>query len=260
MFQPAEEQISGAKAMLAAGVLENPTVDAAIGLHVDPMNPVGGLMYNIGTSSYSADAFEITIHGEGCHGSTPHKGVDPINVGVHIYLAFQELIAREVSPQETAILTIGQFHSGVAANIMPSEAKMQGGFRTLNPEVRRHLAKRVREVADKIAEAYRATVTYTEMAEVPSIQNDPALAEEMLGYIKALDGSIRLTPNYTLNGSEDFACVSEKVPTFWMSLPAQVGDETYTLHSPFVKFNEEAMPLGAAVFAQCAFNWLKNHR
>ena len=134
MFQPAEETFQGSKNMIEHGILENPKVDAALAYHVSPGKmPVGLFMYNDkGTMMYSVDGFKITVKGKGSHGAYPHAGVDPINIGVHIHLALQELIARETDPAHACVLTIGQFKAGEAANIIPETAVLQGTIRTNN--------------------------------------------------------------------------------------------------------------------------------
>lgn len=125
MFQPAEETFEGARDMLENGLLENPPVDAALAYHVAAgKSPVGFVMYNdSGVMMASVDGFEITVHGRGSHGANPNLAIDPINVGVHIHLALQELIARESDPTKTCVLTIGQFMAGTAANIIPGHGR-----------------------------------------------------------------------------------------------------------------------------------------
>ena len=139
MFQPAEETFEGARDMLENGLLENPPVDAALAYHVAAgKSPVGFVMYNdSGVMMASVDGFEITVHGRGSHGANPNLAIDPINVGVHIHLALQELIARESDPTKTCVLTIGQFMAGTAANIIPDTAVLRGTIRTNDKKARR---------------------------------------------------------------------------------------------------------------------------
>ena len=123
MFQPAEETFEGSKNMIEAGILENPKVDAALAYHVSPGKmPVGIYMYNDNsTMMYSVDGFKIDIKGKGTHGAYPQAGIDPINIAVHIYLALQELIARECDSAHACVLTVGQLQAGTAANIIPDK-------------------------------------------------------------------------------------------------------------------------------------------
>ena len=154
MFQPAEETFEGAKDMLANGVLEG--VDAALAYHVGPGRmPVGLFMYNSGkTMMYSVDGFRITIHGRGAHGAYPHSSIDPINIGVHVYLALESLIAREADPGKACVLTIGNFSAGSAPNIIPDTAVLQGTLRTNDSASREKLVRRLKEVALKTAEVF----------------------------------------------------------------------------------------------------------
>ena len=147
MFQPAEECFSGSTDMIKHGILADPAPDVALAYHVSPGRlPVGLYMYNCeGTMMNSVDGFKITITGKGCHGAYPHYGVDPINIGVHIHLALQSLIAREANPNDASVLTIGQFPAGTAANIIPETAVLQGTLRTDSVESRKLLLKRIKE-------------------------------------------------------------------------------------------------------------------
>lgn len=160
MFQNAEEVFKGANGMIEHGILDNPRPDAAMAYHMMiGKNQVGTYMYNAGAIMMnSVDEFKIIIHGKGTHGAYPHQGIDPINIGVHIHLALQELIAREANPQDICTLTIGKFNAGSAANIIPESAILQGTLRTNNVSTRENLLSRMKEVCHKIADTYRGTV------------------------------------------------------------------------------------------------------
>lgn len=265
MFQPAEETFEGSKNMIENGILENPPVDAALAYHVSPGKmPIGLFMYNDkDTMMYSVDGFKITIHGKGSHGAYPHVGVDPINIGVHIHLALQELIARESDPTHSCVLTIGQFAGGTAANIIPETAVLQGTIRTNKPEARELLVRRMKEVAEKTAAVYNGTVDIEMISEVPPLICNPKLTDEVVGYMQEL-GIPGLTPypGISASASEDFAVIAEKVPSTFMYLSAGYLDERgqYPAHHPKAQFNEDACPIGAACLAHCASQWLKNNK
>lgn len=265
MFQPAEETFEGSKNMIENGILENPPVDAALAYHVSPGKmPIGLLMYNDkDTMMYSVDGFKITIHGKGSHGAYPHVGVDPINIGVHIHLALQELIARESDPTHSCVLTIGQFAGGTAANIIPETAVLQGTIRTNKPEARELLVRRMKEVAEKTAAVYNGTVDIEMISEVPPLICNPKLTDEVVGYMQEL-GIPGLTPypGISASASEDFAVIAEKVPSTFMYLSAGYLDERgqYPAHHPKAQFNEDVCPIGAACLAHCASQWLKNNK
>ena len=265
MFRPAEETFEGSKNMIENGILENPPVDAALAYHVSPGKmPIGLFMYNDkDTMMYSVDGFKITIHGKGSHGAYPHVGVDPINIGVHIHLALQELIARESDPTHSCVLTIGQFAGGTAANIIPETAVLQGTIRTNKPEARELLVRRMKEVAEKTAAVYNGTVDIEMISEVPPLICNPKLTDEVVGYMQEL-GIPGLTPypGISASASEDFAVIAEKVPSTFMYLSAGYLDERgqYPAHHPKAQFNEDVCPIGAACLAHCASQWLKNNK
>ena len=265
MFQPAEETFEGSKNMIENGILENPPVDAALAYHVSPGKmPIGLFMYNDkDTMMYSVDGFKITIHGKGSHGAYPHVGVDPINIGVHIHLALQELIARESDPTHSCVLTIGQFAGGTAANIIPETAVLQGTIRTNKPEARELLVRRMKEVAEKTAAVYNGTVDIEMISEVPPLICNPKLTDEVVGYMQEL-GIPGLTPypGISASASEDFAVIAEKVPSTFMYLAAGYLDVRgqYPAHHPKAQFNEDVCPIGAACLAHCASQWLKNNK
>ena len=265
MFQPAEETFEGSKNMIENGILENPPVDAALAYHVSPGKmPIGLFMYNDkDTMMYSVDGFKITIHGKGSHGAYPHVGIDPINIGVHVHLALQELIARESDPTHSCVLTIGQFAGGTAANIIPETAVLQGTIRTNKPEARELLVRRMKEVAEKTAAVYNGTVDIEMISEVPPLICNPKLTDEVVGYMQEL-GIPGLTPypGISASASEDFAVIAEKVPSTFMYLSAGYLDERgqYPAHHPKAQFNEDVCPIGAACLAHCASQWLKNNK
>lgn len=265
MFQPAEETFEGSKNMIENGILENPPVDVALAYHVSPGKmPIGLFMYNDkDTMMYSVDGFKITIHGKGSHGAYPHVGVDPINIGVHIHLALQELIARESDPTHSCVLTIGQFAGGTAANIIPETAVLQGTIRTNKPEARELLVRRMKEVAEKTAAVYNGTVDIEMISEVPPLICNPKLTDEVVGYMQEL-GIPGLTPypGISASASEDFAVIAEKVPSTFMYLSAGYLDERgqYPAHHQKAQFNEDVCPIGAACLAHCASQWLKNNK
>lgn len=265
MFQPAEEIFKGSENMIENGILENPKVDAALAYHVAPgQMPVGLFMYNReSTLMFSVDGFKITIKGQGSHGAYPHKSVDPINIGVHIHLALQELIARESDPCNSCVLTIGQFSAGDAANIIPDTAIMQGTIRTNNKEARELLVRRMKEVATKTAELFGGSAEIEMISEVPCLVANKDLTDEMVAYMKELDiPNLTEFPGISSSASEDFALIAEKVPSTFMYLSAGYLDERgmYSAHNPKVRFNEDVCPIGSACYAHCATQWLKNNK
>ena len=263
MFQPAEETFEGSKNMIENGILDG--VDAALAYHVSPGKmPIGLFMYNnTGTMMFSVNGFKITVHGKGGHGAYPHTSLDPINIGVHIHLALQELIAREADPTKSNVLTIGQFNAGNAANIIPETAILQGTLRTNDPKEREKLVNRLREVVTKVAEVYGGTAEIEMISDVPPLICDAKFTTEMIGYMKemGIPGMMEY-PGVTASASEDFAVISEKVPSAFMYLSAGYLDErgSYPAHNPKAQFNEDVCPVGSSCLAHCAQQWLKNNK
>lgn len=259
LFQSGEETFSGAGAAIAAGVMENPAVDAAFAMHVASIVPNNVIFYG----SYpmaSVYGFKIMLTGKGAHGSTPEQGVDPIIAGAHICIGLQELIAREVSSTQEAALTIGHFEAGSAANIIPETAVMEGTLRTFKPEIRELLIRRIREVTESIAAAYRTKVEWEVLSDVPAVTCDDRLNQEVLASIKAVNDEVKLLPMYHVMGSEDFAFFAERIPSSYMGLGAGVEEgEKFGQHNPKVRFNERCLATGAAVYAKTAMDWLAAH-
>ena len=264
MFQPAEETFEGARDMIANGILENPPVDAALAYHVTSgQMPLGLYMYNAtGTMMFSVDGFRITVRGRGAHGAYPHFSVDPINIGVHVYLALEALIAREADPNKACVMTIGHFEAGSAANIIPDTATLEGTIRTNDKASRELLVRRMKEVAERTAEVYGGTAEITMLSEVPPLTCDPKLTNEIVGYMQALNlPGAAPYPGASASASEDFATIAERVPATFMYLSAGFLDERgkAPAHNPKVLFNEDVLPTGAAYLAHCATEWLANH-
>lgn len=270
MFQPAEEELSGAKAMIKGGVLENPKVNAAMMIHIFSGLPLQAgtlIIPKGGYVSSSGDMFHISINGKGGHGAMPQQSVDPLNVAAHIHISLQEIIAREVPPPSTAIITIGQMHGGNASNIIPDKAFIEGSIRAFNDDERKFMKNRVVEISKGIAASFRAEADVDFRMECPSVYNNPALYEQLTKINKELLGedSIKsfddIYSGGKMTGSEDFGCISEEVPSVMMVLSGGSPEQGYPYpqHHPKVNFMEEVFYLGAAVYANTAMEWLKSN-
>ena len=258
MFQPNEEAFLGSKAMIEAGVLDD--VDVASCMHMMLDYDASNYACAPGFFSSSCDGFKITVNGKGCHGAMPHLGIDPINVGMSICTAFQQLVSRETPPKETASLTFGQFSGGNTPNILPDKVVIQGTLRTYNAELRAKLVNRMQTIVKSAGEMYGTTVEYEVLSDVPSIYVNPEMLEEVKTYLSEIEGLTLANDNFRITPSDDMAFISEKVPTVYLLLQARVKDNPYPHHNPKVLFDESAMTWGAAMHAQCAFEWLKNHK
>lgn len=270
MFQPAEEIFEGSKDMIASGVLENPRPDAALMIHVAagmPL-PAGTVVVSApGVSAPAADYFTIRVHGKGCHGSAPQNGIDPLTAAAHILIALQEIHARELSASDEAVLTIGTFHAGEAGNVIPDTATMGGTIRTYDEKTRAYLKERMTAIAKNVAEAFRASAEVSFGSGCPTLVNDKDLSEKVTGYLKDLLGASHAFTTAELNGgkpargggSEDFAYVSHEVPSLMLALAAGEPSKGYVYpqHHPKVKFDESVLSTGAAVFVDCALQYLR---
>lgn len=257
LFQSGEEVFQGAEAAVKAGALENPKVDAALAIHVIAMIPTGVIMTGKEPMS-SVDGFKITLTGHGGHGSMPENCVDPINAAVQVYLALQSLIAREIGGTDEAVLTIGQLSAGEVANVIPERAVLQGTLRTFKKEIREHLTKRIREVADGVAMTYRCKCDYEVLSKCPSVVTDDTVTAMAQQSIRSLLPQVYLSGGAHGMGSEDFAVIADQVPSayFMMGAGPQEAEKRLGQHNPKILFNEDVLCLGAAIYAQAAADWL----
>ena len=262
VFQPDEEGFTGAKAMLAAGILEEaPRPQAAMALHVNSGTPSGLVLCGRGTFMAGCTLFRVTVKGVGCHGAMPETGVDPINIAAHIYLSLQELIARELAAKTPAVVTVGRFCGGEAPNIIPGDCVMEGTIRTFDRDVTARLMARIGELAENTARAFRGSAQVEELASAPPLKNDPDLVNRMADWAGELLGSQSV---YRLDeggmGSEDFASYTYEVPSAYLLLGAGTAAEDprfgKPMHNACVVFNEAVLPRGAALYAMGALRWL----
>lgn len=263
MFQPGEETMEGARDMLEAGVLENPHVDAAMEIHVNSTVKSGQLIVFRGAVCASSDLFTINVQGKGGHGSRPELTVDPINAACHIHTALQSLQAREVMAGEVGVLTIGSIHGGETNNVIPEQVEMRGTIRTYNKDVREYLVRRLAEISGTTAAVFRAkaTVEMSDSYTIPLVANEEvaALAAKSLVEIFPQRQVVPLSRRFP--GSEDFAFITDKVPSVFVALGAAVCDKPeFGQHHPKVRFNEQCLPVGAAAYAQIATKWLAENQ
>lgn len=277
MFQPAEEIFEGSDDMINAGVLNSPDVDAAMMIHVMAGLPIpAGTVISCdgGVSAPAADYFYIDIQGKGCHGSMPNNGVDPITIAAHIITGLSEINSRELGLSDDAVITIGTINAGNAANVIPDTAHMSGTIRTYDEETRSYIKQRVSDIASNIASAYRGSASVTYGSGCPCLLNNPDLATCSAKYLNELLGPSRTFTAAQLNamsgggkaskstGSEDFAYVSQKIPSIMFALAAGTPQDGYCYpqHHPKVKFDEAILSEGSAVYAYTAMRWLEEHK
>ena len=269
-FQPAEELLQGAKQAVQAGVLQNPAVRCAAMIHVltDVELPTGTLIVSSqGISAPAADYFTVTVHGKSCHGSSPQNGVDALQAAAHILIALQTLSAREFSVHEPFVLTVGKMQSGVAANALPEYAQMQGTLRAFDEDVRQRVKKRLCEIAKITAKTFRASARTTFDSGAPTLVNDGGMSaftgealREIFGEKQVLfSGDLGGGVKKSNGGSEDFAYISHVVPSVMLALAAGERSKgfAYPLHHSKTDFDENALYVGSAAFAQIALSYAK---
>ena len=268
LFQPGEETFEGARAAIADGLLENPRPQAAFAMHVNSQSPLGLVLYGSPALS-GVYGFRITLQGKGGHGSSPEICIDPITAAAHIHIALQEINSRELDAHSFGVFTTGRFQAGAASNVIPDSAEMWGTIRTTDPEgaVTELLHKRMTEIVQGVATAYRCTAEITFSDYCPCMVVDKELAGNALTYMGELlgKGAMDMTPmtgGKPGGGSEDFAFVSHEVPTVSMFLTAGNANEGYTYgqHHPKVKFDDSVLFEGSAAYAYMALRWLQEHK
>jgi amidohydrolase len=258
MFQPAEEGAGGGQRMIEAGVLTDPPVDAAFALHVRPNLVAGKVACFAGPQLAGADGFTITIEGRGGHAAEPHKTVDPVVVGAQVVVALQTLIAREVDPTASAVLTLGTFKAGERFNVIADRAVITGTIRTLDGELFLHLEQRMREVATAVAAALRATAHVAVLGGVPPLVNDAAMADRLAASARSVLGADAVVAMQPEMWSEDFACVLEKVPgaLLWLGVKSAAWSEPKAIHTAEFDLDESALPIGSSAMAGVALDYL----
>ncbi|HJC32890.1 MAG TPA: amidohydrolase [Candidatus Anaerobutyricum faecale] len=258
MFQPGEETGAGARLMVEDGLLENPAPGAAFGIHVQPSDTTGQAGYAMGVNSASLDTFILKIRGNGGHSSQPQLCTDPLMVMNQVYQAVNLLVGRETDPAAMVALTCGVAKGGAAVNIIPDEAELHIGVRTLNVEAAEHLKKRIPELIDHYVKAWNADYTLTTF-HTPCTLTNELLCQELVPCLKEVLGGSNVHQIPAMSATEDFGYVTEKVPGMFVFLGSGAPDSA-PLHSPQMVLDEDVLPLGAALHANVAISWLKSHK
>jgi amidohydrolase len=268
MFQPGEEVLKGALAMIEEGVLEG--VDRAMMIHVISGWPIpaGAVLIpsSDGPVMAGADWFDITIQGKGGHGAMPEFAVDPLNVAAHTHIALQVINSREASRTDPLAMTVGVMKGGSINNVIPDKAELSGTIRYFTPQSRDLARKRLNEIAEGTAKTFRAEAEVNLTEGVPPFVNNGELAGILTEALTlALPEGVvmdlsALMPGSKSMGSEDFAFVSELVPTTQVSLAAGSSEKghVYPMHHPGATFDESALAVGTAVYVLSALAMLNN--
>jgi len=259
VFQPSEEANGGgAKPMIAEGVMENPHVDAAFGIHVGSNIPVGQVAVRPGPVNASADGAFVTIRGLGGHAARPHIAIDPIVVGAHCIVALQTLVSREVDPFEPAVITVGTLHAGTVSNVIPEEAWFRATIRTTSEQTRQLLAKRIPEVCHGVAATFRATAEVEYTFGYPPLVNNDAMAGLVREVALDLVGAERVVEAPPGMGAEDMSYFINAAPGAFYRLGVrnEATGMTYGHHHPRFNVDEDALATGVAMHAAVALRYL----
>ena len=243
--------------MVKEGVMKN--VDAVFGLHVFANVPTGQITYRSGPFMAASDSFEIIVKGKQTHGSAPWRGVDPIVVGAQIVNALQTIVSRNVDITHLpAIVTVGQFQSGVRSNIIPDSARLVGTIRTFDDDVQSDIHARVKRIAEGIASGAGATVDVTIRLGYPVTSNDPKLTARMLPTLERVAPG-KVKESELITGAEDFTYYQRQAPGLFIFLgitpPAQAGKAPAN-HSPLFFVDEKALPTGVRALANLAVDYM----
>ena len=267
IFQPAEEgaplpeRPAGAELMVQQGVLKDPKVDAIFGLHAWANLAAGHLTTRSGPFMAASDTFEMIVKGRQTHGSQPWRGVDPVLVGSQIVNALQSIVSRNVDiTRLPAVVSVGQFQSGIRHNIIPDTARLVGTIRTFSDEVQTDIHARVKKIAEGIASGAGATVELKIVKNTPVTSNDPGLAARMRATLERVAPG-KVTDSELITGAEDYAFYQREVPGLFFFLgitpPAEVGRAPAN-HSPFFFVDESALLTGVRALSHLVVDYLES--
>ena len=259
IFQPAEEVGSGAQAMIRDGALQNPEMKAIFALHVWPDVAAGKVAYRRGSVLAGAQGIRIKIRGKQGHAAHPHRCIDPVLISGHIICALQSVVAREVSPLSTGVLTLGKIAGGTAGNIIPEEVVIDGTIRALSADVGKQILESTRRIVEGTASTLRGSAALEVEHGLPPVVNDDALFDTMQNVFAETFGADRIEtlPEPSM-GAEDFALFLQHVPGVHFRLGVGRADgQNYPLHSPDFVADEAGLPMGSAGLVALALAGLK---
>jgi hippurate hydrolase len=248
IFQPAEEGLAGAQAMIEDGLFERFPCDEIYALHNWPSLAAGTIATRAGPIMAAADRFEITVRGAGGHAALPHLTSDTILCAAQIITGANTLVARRIDPQAAAVLSVTRVHGGSSHNVLPSEVTLTGTVRTFDPAVQDQLESALRELVAGTARAAGCTASIEYVRYYPATINDPECARHVLEASRALFGSA-LVPEAPAATSEDFAFMLRKVPGAYVWLGQGSATHAASLHHPGYEFNDEVLATGATLLA-----------
>ena len=255
IFQPAEEAIGGAERMIAEGVLEGPHVDMALGFHNYPQLPVGRFGFCPGPALAAADTFEITVHGRSGHAAHPYAAVDPIVAAASLVGLLQTVVSREVKPLQPAVVTVGAIHGGTASNIIPDLVSLKGTVRTLHAEAQDTAEAAIRRLCAGHGEAMRVRCEIIYERGVPAMLNDDRVLEPVVAAVRLQLGDV-VQRTHPSMGAEDFALMSQVVPSFQLGVGSGAPGRDDRLHNSGYQPDESCIGFGVQALARAALEML----
>ena len=253
IFQPAEEVLEGAPAMIADGAAEG--VDMAIGFHNHPNQPVGTFGFVRGPSLAASDRFDITLRGKSGHAAHPYAAVDPIVGAAHLITQLQTVVSREQKPLHPCVVTVGMFQAGTTYNIIPERVHLKGTVRTLHAEARDVAEAAIRRLVEHQAAAMRLTATLDYRRMVASLVNDDRVLEPAIASVRAHFGEV-VHEGQPSMGAEDFSAFAEKVPAFHLGIGAGAPGRDDRLHNADYQPDERCIALGVQALSRIAVDML----
>jgi amidohydrolase len=256
IFQPAEEGPGGAKPMIEAGVLRNPDVDAIIGLHLWNNLPLGTVGVRSGPLMASVEVFQCTILGKGGHGAIPHQTIDSIVVGAQIVNALQTIVARNVDPIDSAVVTVGEFHAGRAHNVIADTAKLSGTVRFFNPKYReqKFFNQRIEQIIAGVCHSHGASYDFNYSSLYPPVINDAKITELVREVaMSVVETPAGVIPECQTMAAEDMSYFLEAVPGcyFFLGSANPAKNLAYPHHHPRFDFDETVLGMGVEIFVRC---------
>ena len=251
IFQPAEEGLGGAEAMIADGLFDRFPCDAIFGMHNRPGLAVGKFQVRPGAMMAGGAFFDINVTGVGAHGARPEAGIDPVIVAAHIATALQTIVSRNVRPTDTAVVSVTQIHGGDAYNVIPEKAVLRGTARCFSELTMGLIGSRLSRLAQSIAEGFGATAETSYRVLFPPLVNDADEVQFIADCAADIVGEANVNRNSNLViASEDFAIMLKSAPGAYIQIGNGDGEGACEVHNPAYDFNDSALPLGASLFAR----------
>lgn len=267
IFQPSEEgapgsEEGGAALMVKEGVMENPKVDVVFGMHIESWIPAGDIQYKPGSFMASADWFSIKVKGHSSHGAQPWLGVDPVTVSAQIIEGLQNIVSRQMNLiKAPVVITVGKIHGGVRNNIIPDECQMDGTIRTLDSKMQEEVHQRIKQTAEKIAEASNAVAEVSFDTRTLVTYNDSALVEKMIPSLRTAAGKDNVRTMEWVTGAEDFSYYGTKAPAFFFYFGGMPrGNDAKNApphHTSEFMIDDSRLFVGVKTFCQLVFDYPK---